>query len=138
MTRTEVQPCAAEVIPRRRWKSRISFASRPSKTSINRGTQGVHARHEAVFLPFIQSYSPPVVQSHRQYFFHAFQSYRPPPPTREKLLGIPTEFRAIRLNSGKRWGFPWHAWGNSGAIPWVASILHLILKPSAASNRSVG
>ena len=44
----------AEVIPRRPWKSKSPFASRPIRTSRNKG-QGVRTRYDAaaVLLPFI-------------------------------------------------------------------------------------
>ena len=42
-----------EVIPRRPWKSKSPFASRTIKTSKNTGTQGVHARYDAVLPPII-------------------------------------------------------------------------------------
>ena len=35
------------------------FVSRPTKTSINKGTQGVHARYDAILLPFISIVSAP-------------------------------------------------------------------------------
>ena len=47
-----------EAIPRRPWKSKNPFASRPMKISIERATQGVRARYDAVLPPFI-----PVVRS---------------------------------------------------------------------------
>ena len=53
---------AREVIPRRPWKSKSPFASRPMKTSINKGTRGVRARYDAVRPP---SHGPTVVQSYR-------------------------------------------------------------------------
>ena len=48
-----------EAIPRRPWKSKIPFAPRPIKTSINKGTQG----YDAVLPPFISVVRSPVVQS---------------------------------------------------------------------------
>ena len=42
-----------EVMPRRPWKSKSSFASRPIKISENTGTQRVRARYDEVLPPFI-------------------------------------------------------------------------------------
>ena len=40
-------------IPRRPWKSKSPFASRPLKTSIKKGTRGVRTRYDTVLPPFI-------------------------------------------------------------------------------------
>ena len=42
-----------EAIPRRPWKAKSPFASRPMKINIKEGTQGVRARYDAVLPPFI-------------------------------------------------------------------------------------
>ena len=42
-----------EAIPRRPWKAKRFFVSGPIKTSIKKGTRGVHTRYDAVLLPFI-------------------------------------------------------------------------------------
>ena len=47
-----------EAIPRRPWKAKSPFASKPTKISINWGTQGVRTRYGTVLLPFI-----PIVRS---------------------------------------------------------------------------
>ena len=48
-----------EVIPRRPWKSKSPFASRPIKISINKGTRGLHARYDRVLPPFIHIVGSP-------------------------------------------------------------------------------
>ena len=42
-----------EANPRRPWKAKNPFASRPIKVSINKGTRGVRTRYDTVPLPFI-------------------------------------------------------------------------------------
>ena len=42
-----------EAIPRRPWKAKRFFVSRPIKTSIKKGTRGVHTRYDTALLPFI-------------------------------------------------------------------------------------
>ena len=42
-----------EVIPRRPWKAKSTFASRPIKMSIKKGTRRVRTRYEKVLLAFI-------------------------------------------------------------------------------------
>ena len=42
-----------EMIPRRPWKAKSPFASRPIRISINKGMRGVSVRYVAVLLPFI-------------------------------------------------------------------------------------
>ena len=42
-----------EAIPRRPWKSKRSFVSKPMKTGKNKGTQGVHVRYDTVVPPLI-------------------------------------------------------------------------------------
>ena len=42
-----------EMIPCRPWKAKSTFASRPIKINLNKGTRGVRVRCDAVLLPFI-------------------------------------------------------------------------------------
>ena len=67
-----------EVIPRRPWKSKSPLCSRPIRTSISKGTQGVRARDDAILLPFIsilRSPCCPVIPVHdfRPKFFDGRQ-----------------------------------------------------------------
>ena len=54
-----------EVIPRRPWKSKSPFASRPIKISKTTRTQGRARGTTRHFLQAFPSYGPPVVQSYR-------------------------------------------------------------------------
>ena len=42
-----------EALPRRPWKAKRFFASRPIKISIKKGTRGVRTRYDTVLFPFI-------------------------------------------------------------------------------------
>ena len=43
----------AEAIPRRPWESTSPFASRPMKTSLKKGTQGVCERYDVALVPYL-------------------------------------------------------------------------------------
>ena len=53
-----------EAIPRRPWKAKRPFTSRPCKKGIEKGTRGVRVRHGMVLLPFSSIVQGPVVQPH--------------------------------------------------------------------------
>ena len=45
--------CTTEAIPRRPWKAKSPFASKPCQVNIKKGTRGVRTRYNTVRLPLI-------------------------------------------------------------------------------------
>ena len=86
-----------EAIPRRPWKSKSPFASRPMKINTKEGTRGVRARYDAALPPFIsvvRAPDRPVMSVPDTGFSRALECHPPPlgPQTAESSKSIPRVF----------------------------------------------
>ena len=101
-----------EVIPRRPWKSKSPFASRPIKTSINKGTRGVRVRYDTVLPPSMLSDPTEIPPPHREIGvaipWDTKQSCQPPKNALTLFRNVRTNFCLLLLilvGGFLSWGF---------------------------------